>query len=247
MIDYKDKHLKYIEILELDPDRELTAEDIKSAHRKLVEFYSPESMAVDLLDDEFSSDDRQAILARVEEAYEVLLHEVGDIEEVPIRIEEALSVPSPVDIATQDTLVEYIMDSEYEDHPLEITYTYIPDTEKSSEVKIEYQEPKEPSPEKQTTKPPFPVENISRVSISGQTLEDIREGMGWQLHDVSTLSKIDEEVLRNIEVESFDNLQDAGYLRWCITTLAKLYSLDPHHIVEEYMKRYRHWKRDHEV
>ncbi len=79
--------------------------------------------------------------------------------------------------------------------------------------------------------------------IKGRTFKKYRERMGLGIHDLARTSKISYKILVNIELERFEDLPEPGYLRWCVSTYAKELGMDSPTIAEEYMKRYRQWKR----
>ncbi len=77
-------------------------------------------------------------------------------------------------------------------------------------------------------------------------LKETRENLGLSIQDAAVSTGVKEETLRDIEMENFPSLPEAGELRWCIGTYAKALSLDSHQITDEYMKKYRKWQRDRE-
>jgi ATP-dependent exoDNAse (exonuclease V) alpha subunit len=72
--------------------------------------------------------------------------------------------------------------------------------------------------------------------FSGNALKLMREVLGVELEDISLATGIPREHLKNIELEKFDLLPPKGYLRIYIMKYAEYLSLDPKHVVEDYMK-----------
>jgi hypothetical protein len=86
-------------------------------------------------------------------------------------------------------------------------------------------------------------EGVEGLKIKGRTLRKIREKLGFGIHEIAVKTKINYKILVNIEKDRFSKLPDAGHLRWYLTNYAKALFLDPQQVSDEYMKRYRKWKR----
>jgi len=86
-------------------------------------------------------------------------------------------------------------------------------------------------------------EGIESLKIKGSSLRQIREKLELGIHEIAVKTKINYKILVNIEKERFSKLPDPGHLRYYLTAYAKALFLDPHQVADEYMKRYRHWKR----
>jgi cytoskeletal protein RodZ len=67
--------------------------------------------------------------------------------------------------------------------------------------------------------------------------------LGLGIHEIALKTKINYKILVNIEKERFSKLPDAGHLRYYLTSYAKALFLDPQNVADEYMKRFRQWKR----
>lgn len=80
-------------------------------------------------------------------------------------------------------------------------------------------------------------------SYSGQVLKQIREKMGIELFDVALDTKIRIELLRNIELEKFDSLPQEVYLKGHIRNYANYLLLDPEKVTDDYLKKYRAWRK----
>jgi hypothetical protein len=86
-------------------------------------------------------------------------------------------------------------------------------------------------------------EGIQGLKIKGRSLRKIREKLGLGIHEIALKTKINYKILVNIEKERFSKLPDAGHLRYYLTSYAKALFLDPQNVADEYMKRFRQWKR----
>lgn len=83
---------------------------------------------------------------------------------------------------------------------------------------------------------------LSKMDFDGRMLMDIRRKLGIQLFDVSLETKIRKEILKNIELEKFEDLPQESYLKGHVWSYAKYLSLDPKKAVDDYMKKYKVWK-----
>lgn len=83
---------------------------------------------------------------------------------------------------------------------------------------------------------------LQGMVFNGRRLKDIRKKMGYQIFDISLDTKIRKEILRNIEMEKFEDLPQEIYLRGHVWSYAKYLSLDPKKVVDDYFKSYKLWK-----
>ena len=88
------------------------------------------------------------------------------------------------------------------------------------------------------------IEEPIEESIDGMTLRKIRKNQGLTIQELADSTRIPKIIVGYIEREEYSKLPDAGYLRWYITALAKALSLDPKDTANQYMKRFRQWKKD---
>jgi len=116
------------------------------------------------------------------------------------------------------------------------------DAYKKLSAQIEY----ERSLKKQKTRPSETEESqdhsLQEMVFGGRMLKDIRRKLGIQLFDVSLETKIRKEILKNIELEKFNDLPQEIYLRGHIWSYAKYLSLNPKKVVDDYFKKYKAWK-----
>ncbi|MEW6213832.1 MAG: helix-turn-helix domain-containing protein [Nitrospirota bacterium] len=82
----------------------------------------------------------------------------------------------------------------------------------------------------------------SITTFSGQALKQIREKIGIDLYDISLETKIRIRYLEDMELEKYDSLPPAVYLRGYICNYASYLSLDPKKVADDYMNRYYEWK-----
>lgn len=240
-----DGYKKYFEILELPTDSSLA--DIKTAYEKLKKLYSMKSMATHPLEEEFGEEEKLEIVTEVEEAYKILLRYV--VEKDRVKRETIKAKKDKL----EDTAVEKDITE------VDALETKNDDTQKKKTkdfdtVKIkEYNKNKPTIPKSTVTVvPPVPLElpepveaakDFSKAAaVKGRTLKKLREKLGIGVHEIAVKTKISYKILVNIELERFEKLPEAGYLRWHVMSYAKALSLNPRKIADEYMKRYRHWK-----
>ncbi|MGE5892540.1 MAG: helix-turn-helix domain-containing protein [bacterium] len=86
------------------------------------------------------------------------------------------------------------------------------------------------------------VEQIA--SFSGPVLREIREKLRIGLHEIALATNIRMRYLEDIELEKFEVLPPEVYLRGFVIDYARHLSLDPRKVADDYIARYRAWKRD---
>jgi len=87
-----------------------------------------------------------------------------------------------------------------------------------------------------------PDHSTPGIVFSGRILKDIRKKLGVQLFDVSLETKTRKEILKNIELEKYEELPQEIYLRGHVWSYAKYLSLNPKKVVDDYIKKYKVWK-----
>ncbi len=80
------------------------------------------------------------------------------------------------------------------------------------------------------------------TEFSGQSLREIRERRGIDLHNVALSTRIQIQYLESMENEDFDGLPPETYVRGFVVSYAKTLNLDPGQVAEDYMKKYHEWK-----
>jgi hypothetical protein len=84
--------------------------------------------------------------------------------------------------------------------------------------------------------------SLKGMVFGGRMLMDIRKKLGIRLFDVSLETKIRKEILKNIELEKFEDLPQEVYLKGHVWSYAKYLSLNPKKVVDDYFKKYNAWK-----
>jgi hypothetical protein len=85
-----------------------------------------------------------------------------------------------------------------------------------------------------------PLEN---VTYSGPALRRIRERLGVELMEISKQLKLRTELLKALEEEKFEVLPEEIYLKTHLKNIAACLELKPAKVVEDYLARFREWKR----
>jgi len=87
---------------------------------------------------------------------------------------------------------------------------------------------------------------VSEIEVfGGPALRQVREKMGIRLEDIAGATRIQTEHLSNLEAEDFNRLPAEVYTRGFVASYAESLSLDPGRVVDDYMRRYGEWKKDH--
>jgi hypothetical protein len=79
--------------------------------------------------------------------------------------------------------------------------------------------------------------------FNGESLRQVREMLGLEIHEVSHSTKISKQHLKNIEDEKFSALPEEVFLRGYLSNCAKLYTVDTEKVIEDYLGRFRSWKQ----
>lgn len=82
------------------------------------------------------------------------------------------------------------------------------------------------------------------TSYGGYVLKQIRKKKGIHLYEVALETKIRIELLNNIELENFDGLPPEPYLKGHISNYASYLLLNPKKVADDYIKRYKVWKKE---
>lgn len=85
---------------------------------------------------------------------------------------------------------------------------------------------------------------ISKISsFSGPVLKQIREKLRVELYEIALSTNIRMKYLEDIEREKFDAVPPEVYLRGFVADFARHLQLDQKKVVNDYMARYREWKK----
>jgi len=79
--------------------------------------------------------------------------------------------------------------------------------------------------------------------FNGESLRQVREMLKMEIHEVSMVTKISKQHLKNIEDDNFTALPEEVFLRGYLSTCAKLYKLDSDRVMKDYLGLYRSWKQ----
>ena len=77
------------------------------------------------------------------------------------------------------------------------------------------------------------------TEFSGALLRAVRESQGTRLDQISERTKVGLHYLRCIEEDDFEGLPAAVYVRGFVTEFAKCLRLDPDHVSQSYLRRYK--------
>ena len=189
-----------------------TPQQIERAYRMARAAYLPNSGATYSL---YTSEDCAAILRRIEEAYAVL-SDTRLRREYDARLGRSEPAPPP---AVRDARAEL-------PKPLE------PVRDRRAE----------PVAAPQRARAELDVENgfaPENGVFDGEVLRRIRVSLGIELEEISAITKINDQHLRSIEGNSYDELPAPVYLRGFLKQIAKCLSLDPAQVADSYSNRMR--------
>jgi flagellar biosynthesis protein FlhG len=197
----------FYDVLKVDP--RATIAEIVAAYHTAKNAFSRESMATYSL---FSPDETQAILSKLDEAYQTLsnIEKKRDYDQLLAeRTQEGRPMPAAL--------------TELE---LKQKAQLLPPAE-SQEKK-----PGESPAEKAPAAGPLPAYE----TITGAILKEIREKRALALEDVSRITKIPIKFIQAIESQEPGALPARVYLQGFVKNLAVLYKLDPKTTVTAYLK-----------
>lgn len=80
------------------------------------------------------------------------------------------------------------------------------------------------------------------ITISGSTIQQVREIQGLSLLELSKITKISKQILEDIELENYEKLPPEAYLMCHITNYTKFLSIDSKKAADDYMEHYKKWK-----
>ncbi len=83
--------------------------------------------------------------------------------------------------------------------------------------------------------------------FTGAGLKGIRESMGIDLKQISQKTKINRQNLEWLEEERFENLPALVYIRGFIMEYAKALNLDPHRVVDSYLRSFYQWQNKRKI
>jgi curved DNA-binding protein CbpA len=253
-----DENQTYYDILDLKPDA--SPQEVREAYLRTKSTYNKDSVALYTL---VSTEEREEILAKIEQAYEILSsadkrrdydrnHGLIAAEEPPVtssrppagkKIISIDRVP-PMDSHGEDLLVAPATD-----------FTSVGDTSSlfsASEAPV----PVSVSSSSGATPPPLPggakrapkeeprsadmssVEIAEQKDWAGNFLRKVRETRRVSVEEMAAVTKITKSYILAIEEENFSKLPAAVYLRGFIIQIAKVLKLPHEKVAGGYMARY---------
>ncbi len=81
------------------------------------------------------------------------------------------------------------------------------------------------------------------ITISGSIIQQVREIQGLSLFELSKITKISKQILEDIELENYEKLPPEAYLMCHITNYTKFLSIDSQKAADDYIERYKKWKK----
>ena len=89
---------------------------------------------------------------------------------------------------------------------------------------------------------------LEEVSVfSGPVLKQIRQMLQVEFGAMVQFTKIRKQYFIDIEEERFSSFSAEVYLKGYLTEYARFLSLDPVKVVDDYLARYRSWKKETEI
>lgn len=222
------EELDHYELLEIG--RNATAREIDRAYRTAQQTYAEDSLALYSV---FESFDARAIRERIDDAYRVL----GDVElRTQYHAELAIEAPNSSERETGDPAVQAGL-FRSEEQSGAGTQTELrtdgaldaaPIGDSLDDVVEEYDA----------------IDDDGRGEFDGNRLRRNRLFRGYEIDDISDVTKVSRTHLRNIEAENFEDLPADVYVRGFVAAYAQTIGLDPKVVVPSYMARVLEFRGD---
>jgi curved DNA-binding protein CbpA len=208
--------LDHYELLEIS--RTATSVEIDRAYRMAQQTYADGSLALYSV---FESLDARAIRDRLDEAYRVLADP-----ELRAQYDEVMKIEAPVtiDLDSNRPIEEALrQDSEHADRGRDAADRSVASVSPDSfdDVVEEFDA----------------IEDDGSGEFDGVRLRRNRLFRGYELDDISSVTKVNSTHLRNIEDENFGALPADVYVRGFVKAYAQTIGLDPKVVVPSYMAR----------
>ncbi|MEN8154087.1 MAG: helix-turn-helix domain-containing protein [Acidobacteriota bacterium] len=216
---------KFLKVLELG--KNATLKEINCAYEHLKELYtSDESIIISPILDEFDIKEKEIILESIEEAYNELVNDKGFRKESKKETENEVEL----DVRNEEIRIELDVDDKDNDNKddLNIEFENGTDEEPDEHIQIEFEQ----------------EEMIIEKDVDGFLFKKKREEKGMKVRDIQELLNIPYKDIVHIENEKFNKLPEDGYLRWLIRTYAKFLDINENKAAEDYMRKYRFWKKE---
>lgn len=197
------KELNHYELLQVTYDA--SSFTIRQAYKEMVELYRKDSLATYSL---FSDDERNDILARIENAFLTLIDRDKRYEYDRMLVERG-ELPDDAFSVKKSKAISIL---------------------RASKLRAQKEKIDDPEAREMLRR----TANAER--ISGGDLRRLREKLGIERNDVFQATKISPTVLDAIEQDDYDNLPPGLYLRSFLGSYAEVLQLDAQKIVTGYLK-----------
>lgn len=167
-----------------------------------------------------------------------------DFDEEDTLIREPGNKEELFDSFVEEEVLLFDLEKESEVDEVKVDKEVVQENEIDMEVETEKEEVQEKETEKEDTQAEKFIGGIDAQPITGVLLKELREKQELGLLDLAESAQVPVEKLEAIETEDFDKLPEAGYLRYYVTSYARALGLpDPKDAADQYMKRFREWKK----
>jgi len=199
------------EILEVTPNA--GKDEIRHAYRQALALYDEESVATYAL---FTDQQRQSLLAAIEDAFETLIDENRRAAYDQMLIDTgAISAAAFSDQARRVLAARPDADSTSREESL---HRWV--SKKAAEPEMRQR-----------------IEAIlSGPQLSGPQLKALRSAYGIELTEIYTLTRINKDIMTAIEADRFEDLPATVYVKQFLKSIARILQIDPTRVVECYLE-----------
>lgn len=187
--------------------------DISRAYKELHELYREDSLASYSF---FSKQEREEILAKLQEAYSTLMDEDKRVRYDRLLIERGI-LPEEMQFQAEHRALRHTSPAAH--------FIRNPLLKVTDELKA------------LITSNPVIQEILSYNVLSGEDLRRIRKELGMSLEVIGEITKIRPIFLRAIEDDAFDIAPSRMFLKSYLKTYAQCIGLDPNIVASRYLKR----------
>ena len=199
------------EILQITPNA--GKGEIRHAYRQALALYGEESVATYAL---FSDEERQRLLAAIEDAFETLIDEDRRAAYDQMLIDTgALSAAAFSNRARQVLAARPDVDSTSREESLR-QWVAKQAAEPAMRQRIEA--------------------ILSEARLSGPQLKELRNAYGIELSEIYALTRINRDIMTAIEADRFEELPATVYVKQFLKNIARILQVDPTRVVEGYLE-----------